>query len=248
MNSNFNVLWLNASPSLKHFDRPLIQYLSKYTTVALWEYKQSKDEGSYLDKAIVLLYDFFKTYRRPVHLAGHGISGVVALVFARKYPKRVKSLTLISVAGQPANTWHAHYYVQRQLFNLNQDQVLASNVRSLFGSKPPYSMNRLITALARDLEESPHPHSLFNLVNMSQGGVSMPMMVCGSKTDPVVNTPALHHWRSMLKTNDIIWECSEGYHFFHYFYPELVGDKMLSFWLNQQQGISICDSTSNSII
>jgi pimeloyl-ACP methyl ester carboxylesterase len=230
MSESFDVLWLNSSPILKHFDQPLLQYLSRYLPIAHWEYHQTKDEASSTDQAVELLDDFLESRDRPVHLAGHGMGGAIALIFARRFPKRVRSLTLLAVAAQPANTWHAHYYFQRQLFTISREQVLANSVRSLFGNQPPHTTKKLVAALDKDLEQSPFLHSLFKLVYLPKGGVSMPMMVCGSKTDPVVNPPALHDWQNLLKPEDNLWECPKGHHFFHYFYPQQVGEQIVSFW------------------
>jgi pimeloyl-ACP methyl ester carboxylesterase len=234
MSDKFDVLWLSASPSLKHFDIPLLQYLSKYKKVAQWKYSQTKDEAGSLDEAVMLVYECLKHCDAPVHLIGHGISGAIALIFARRYPKRVRSLTLLAVATQPAMTWHTHYYVQRQLYTISQERVLATQVCNLFGSQRPYSLIRLVNALSRDLEESPSLHSLFQLTNLPRGGVSMPLMVCGSNTDSVVPPPALHEWQNWFKSEDKLWECPDGYHFFHYFYPQLLGEEILSFWQRSQ--------------
>jgi len=237
MSELFNVLWVNASPSLKCFDKPLIRYLSKQTTIAHWEYVQTLDEGSSIDNAVALLYDFLKqresdlsTENRPIHLIGHGISGSVALIFARRYPHLVSSLTLLAVSSQPAMTWHSHYYVQRQILPISREQALINSIRSLLGNQLPYPAKSLITAFAKDLEKSPSPDSLFQLVKLPQGGVPVPLMVCGSKTDPVITPIELCNWQNWLKSGDKIWECAEGHHFFHYFYPEKCGQKILDFW------------------
>ncbi|BAZ52805.1 hypothetical protein NIES4103_54700 [Nostoc sp. NIES-4103] len=234
MSELFDVLWLNASPILKRFDRPLLQYIAGYMEVAQWEYYQPKDEASSIDQAVGALYEFLETYPHAVHLGGHGISGAIALSFARQYPKKVRSLTLLAVASQPANNWQAHYYVQRQLFNMSREQVLVHSVRSLFGNQPASTTKKLLAVLDKDLVQSPCEHSLFKLVNLPKGGVSMPMMVCGSNTDPVVNPSALQDWVNWLKPEDQLWECPKGYHFFHYFYPQEVGEQMISFWQRQQ--------------
>ncbi|MDZ8185826.1 MAG: alpha/beta hydrolase [Nostoc sp. ChiSLP02] len=230
MSDSFDVLWLSASSVLLRFDRPLVQYLSKYKRIAHWEYLQSKDEACSIDEAANLISEFLECYNRPVHLAGHGMAGAIALSFARRFPEKVRSLTLLAVASQPANTWHAHYYFQRQLFSISREQILASSVRSLFGNQPLQTTKKLVAALDKDLEQSPSPHSLFKLVYLPKGGVSMPLMICGSKTDPIVNSTALYDWMNWLKPEDDLWECPKGYHFFHYFYPQLVGDQMLNFW------------------
>lgn len=238
MTHSFNVLWLSASPSLKYFDQSLLRYLSEHLSIARWEYLQTKDEASSTDKAVALLHDCLKSCADPVHLIGHGISGVVGLIFARRYPKIVQSLTMLAVAARPAMTWHTHYYVQRQLLPISREQVLVNTVRSLFGHKPPYPMRKLVTALARDLEESPSLHSLFKLADLPMGRVEVPLMVCGSKTDPVVNPPILSEWQSFLKPEDIIWQCPSGLHFFHHFYPEVVGKQILHFWQRHPQSVS----------
>ncbi|QLE41666.1 alpha/beta fold hydrolase [Nostoc sp. C052] len=246
MSDPFDVLWLSASPVLQRFDKPLLEYLSKYTSVAQWEYQQTKDEASSIDQAVELLYEFLKWRDRPVHLAGHAMGGAIALTFARRFPQKVRSLTLLAVAAQPANNWQAHYYFQRQLFNISRELVLASSVRSLFGNQPPHTTKKLVAALDKDLEQSPSSHSLFKLVYLPKAGVSMPMMVCGSKSDPVVNPPALHDWSNWLKPEDKLWECSQGYHFFHYFYPQQVGEQILSFWHHHHPHLLVASPLSFS--
>lgn len=172
MSDSFDVLWLSASPVLQRFDKPLLDYLSGYIRIAQWEYQQTKDEGSSIEQAVELLSDFLEWRDRPVHLGGHGVGGAIALSYARRFPQKVRSLTLLAVAAQPANNWHAHYYFQRQLFSISRELVLASSVRSLFGNQPPHTTKKLVAALDKDLEQSPSQHSLFKLVYLPKGGVS----------------------------------------------------------------------------
>ncbi|MGM3305376.1 alpha/beta fold hydrolase [Anabaena sp. WFMT] len=230
MSDIFDVLWLSSSPALGRFDQPLLKYLCKYMKVAQWEYHQGKDEGSSIDEAVDLVYEFLTPCTGSIHLAGHGAGGAIALNFARRYPEKVRSLTLLAVASQPAHTWHTHYYVQRELFTVSREQVLANNVRNLFGKQPAHTTKKLMAALEQDLDQTPLLHSLFKLVDLPKGGVSMPMMVCGSKNDPIAAPPALQDWLKCFKPEDHLWECPQGYHFFHYFYPQDVGEQILSFW------------------
>jgi pimeloyl-ACP methyl ester carboxylesterase len=230
MSDAFDVLWISSSPALQRFDKPLLQYISKYLNVAQWEYRSHKDEGSSIDEAVGLVAEFLAEYSHPVHIAGHGAGGAIALVFARRYPEKVRSLTLLAVASQPAHTWHTHYYLQRQLFTISRQQVLAMSVRNLFGEQPPYTTKKLVAVLDKDLEQSPLSHSLFKLTDLPEGGVSMPMMVCGSKEDPIINSPSLQRWLKWFKAEDFLWETPKGHHFFHYFYPQKIGEKMLNFW------------------
>lgn len=247
MSELFDVLWLNASPILKRFDQPLLQYIAKYISVAQWELYHTKDEGSSIEQAVAFLHEYLESCPHAVHLGGHGVSGAIALSYARRYPQKVRSLTLLAVASQPANNWHAHYYVQRQLFSMSREQVLAHSVRSLFGNQPASTTKKLVAVLDKDLEQTPCEHSLFKLINLPKGGVSMPMMVCGSKTDPVVNPPALEDWVNWFKPEDHLWECPKGYHFFHYYYPQEVGEQMISFWqpyYPQSPSVSVLSSSN----
>lgn len=247
MSNSFDVLWLSASPSLRNFDWPLLRYLSKHVKIAQWEYIQTSDEASSIDQAVMLLYDYLIQCDTPLHLAGHGISGVLALMFARKYPRLVSSLCLLAVGAQPAETWHAHYYIQRQLLPLSREQILANNVRSLFGNQPRSTVKKIITALDRDLSECPSMHSLYRVSNLPQARVKMPLMVCGCKTDPIVAPPSLYEWMNYLKRDDTLWECPSGHHFFHYFHPQEVGNQIFSFWQHQQPKLipEFISSTSN---
>jgi pimeloyl-ACP methyl ester carboxylesterase len=225
-----NVLWLSASPSLQCFDRPLLNFLFGQVDIVHWQYFQEKDEGSSLDMAVELLHEYLTLSCNSVHLVGHGISGVIGLLYARRYPEQVRSLTLLAVAAQPALTWHTHYYVQRHLSHCSRYQLLATQVKRLFGARSPYPAKDLVRALARDLEEAPCLHSLFKLVDLPKGGVLVPLMVCSSKDDPVVHSSTLNEWQNWTKPEDIFWECPSGHHFFHYYHPRQVGENMLQFW------------------
>lgn len=231
MSHTFDVLWLSASPSLKYFDQPLLRSVSSHFRVAEWEYRQHPDEASSPHKAIVMLHDYLKFHDRPVHLAGHGMGGVLALMYAQQYPARVRSLSLLAVAAQPAITWHAHYYVQRQLLmTCSREQILAQTVTRLFNAPLPFAVKELVRALRRDLEETPSLHSLFRLMRLPKAGVAMPLLVCGSQSDPIVHSPILREWLEWFKPDDRLWECPDGHHFFHYAYATEVAKQLLNFW------------------
>lgn len=87
-------VWINANPIFKYFDGRIIRYLSKQVPIAYWEYGQTLDEASSLEIALTLLHDYLKSKSQPINLIGHGTGGLLGLLYARKFPHRVKSLTL----------------------------------------------------------------------------------------------------------------------------------------------------------
>lgn len=223
-----DILWLNTSPSLQCFDQPLLRYLSAQVLIAKWEYCPSQDEASSLDVAAESLHEYLKSCAQPVHLIGHSTGGLLGLLYARRYPEKVKSLTLLSVGVHPAIDWQAHYYIHRQL--LSRQKVLASMVYNLFGYQNEHTLQNLVSILERDLDCSLSPHSLLQRLSVPPGGVPVPLMVCGSKNDIIVEHDILLGWKAWLKEGDRLWSCPQGRHFFHFFYHQQVGRQILKFW------------------
>jgi len=223
-----DVVWLNTSPSLGCFAQPLLRYLSQHEITAQWDYCQSQDEASSLDVGVLLLHSYLKSCNQPVHLIGHSTGGLLGLLYARQYPERIKSLTLLAVGVDAAVDWQAHYYVHRQ--SLTRQALLTAMVYNLFGYQSPGTIRCLANILERDLDCSLSPHSLFQRQSMLPRGVPVPLMVCGSMDDIIIEPCALQAWGPWLKAGDRLWECPEGRHFFHYFQPQLVAKQILNFW------------------
>ena len=224
------VLWVSASPSLKYFHRRLLNSLSKVVEIEFWEYYQTLDESSSIDGAIDLLQEYLSQSDVPVHLIGHGIGGVIALGYARKYPPKVTSLTLLSVAVQPGNNWHSYYYTQLQSFPCDRNYMLRSIAIDLFPGICSTHVRDLADRLERDLVEAPSNCSLFGIDTLPKCGVDMPVMVCASQDDPVITSPALYGWSHHFKNNDKIWRSATGGHFFHHFHSDLVSCQIQKFW------------------
>jgi pimeloyl-ACP methyl ester carboxylesterase len=223
-------LWISVSPSLKYFHRRLLGSLSKVVKVELWEYYQTLDEGSSVEEAVDLLHEYLAESHDPVHLIGHGIGGTVALSYARYYPEKVASLTLLSVAVQPGMNWHSYYYAQLQSLPVTRKWILKSISSNLFPAACARHVCDLVDRLERDLIEAPSNHSLFRLDILAEGGVEMPLMICGSQDDPFVTAPALSDWTHYFKSTDEIWRIPTGGHFFHHVHFELVSDRIQCFW------------------
>jgi pimeloyl-ACP methyl ester carboxylesterase len=228
--SKFDVVWLNVSPSLKRLDQPLLRQLSADRQVLYWQYIQTMDEASSLEEAVRLLGEYLETIDRPVHLMGHGLSGVVGLMFAHRYPEKVRSMTLLAVSPEIATTWHAYYYLQRSLSLCSQTRVLAQMVHSLFGKQIPGSIHGVMHALEKDLDLAPSPHSLYRLGVLSKQLIEPPLLVCGGINDAIVPPSMLRKWIDLFKAGDTIWSCPMGQHFFHFLHAPLVAEQLLEFW------------------
>lgn len=223
-----DVLLLNTSPSLQCFNRPLLCHLSHHLTVAQWEYCQTQDEPSSLDVALGLLHEYLQSIDYPIHLIGHSTSGLLGLLYARRYPQKIKSLTLLAVGADPAVDWQAHYYNHRRI--MSRQKVLTSMAYNLFGSHDRCAINSLIKRLQQDLDCSLSPHSLFQQMNVPASSVPVPLLVCGGTDDIIVEPEAIQRWRLHLKPSDRVWLCPQGKHFFHYFQFQLVSEQLLNFW------------------
>ena len=158
-----------------------------------------------MEIALVLLHDYLKSRSQPVDLVGHGTDGLLGLLYARRYPQRVKSLTLLGVGCNPAIDWQAHYFQMRKLLSCSQEIILSRMVQMMFGHQNKRNTLDLIKILQRDLDTAPTSHFLYRLDRVEPGGVSMPMMVCGSDNDGIVDLSALDGWQDYLKDNDLLW-------------------------------------------
>lgn len=232
-----DAIWLNTSPSLLCFAQPLLRELSRDVTIARWEYSQTQDEASSLDVAILLLDNYLQSINQPVHLIGHSTGGLLGLLYTRRYPEKVKSLTLLAVGADAALDWQAHYYAH--LPYLSRQKILNAMVYNLFGYQNEKTVKRLERILEEDKNCSLSPHSLMKRLSVPPAPVPVPFMVCGSTDDMIVEPESLQGWRPFLMegvdaerllVRDRYWECQKGRHFFHFFYPNLLAEQILDFW------------------
>lgn len=81
---------------------------------------------------------------------------------------------------------------------------------------------------------------MFKRLSVPTCPVPVPVMVCGSIDDIIVEPDALQGWQPYLIEGDRLWSCPWGRHFFHFFQPQLVGEQILNFWQSLQQSNSLC--------
>lgn len=226
-----DALWINVSLPLQRFDRPLLKALSQHSLIAQWEYAQTPDEPNSLETALVLLHDYLKHHNQPIHLLGHSTGGLLGLLYAHQHPERVQSLTLLSVGVNPAIDWQAHYYTQRRLLPCNQQAILRQMVYGLLGYPSQDTVKTLINLLEQDLYQSLSPHSLVRSMSLLPISVEIPLLVCGSVDDAVIDPNQLRGWQQYFHhSTSRLWVCPGGRYFFHYFYPEQVSEQIVQFW------------------
>ncbi|WP_448561516.1 alpha/beta fold hydrolase [Trichothermofontia sp.] len=243
------VLWLNLSHHLGCLHRPLLRELAYWTPVLRWDYVQTLDESASLEAPLALLHEFLCDQAQPVHLAGHGLSGTLGLLYARQYPERVKSLTLLGVGPQPAHCWQSEYYACRRLLRCDRAFVLSVMVSQLFGEAMRSISRELVGRLQRDLDETPSPHSLLYRGNLAEGEAPVPLLICGSQDDVIVGPDLLDQWQTWLRPDrgDTLWSCSNGRHFFHYYHAKAVSRAMVQWWQQQEAGIAQVQRSATSL-
>jgi pimeloyl-ACP methyl ester carboxylesterase len=239
MTAQDKFIWINASPSFKQFHRRLLNYLAQGFELEFWEYHNNLDEASTIEGAIELLRAYLRDVDGSIHLIGHGVGGAIALGYTRLYPAQIGSLTLLSVGVQSGITWHSYYYQYLHSLPCDREQVLLSMARQLFPHNCTSYIKCVAARLAQDLVESPSNHSLLRLTSFSVGVISVPLLVCGAADDPVIHPTVLQGWHNYLKTEDRLFTHPEGSHFFHHFFPESVGQEILSFWGSFARSMSV---------
>jgi predicted alpha/beta hydrolase family esterase len=224
-------LWIGTNPSLHCFHGRLQSLLNQEFPLKQWEYSQTPDEPGSLDVALELLHDYVMTSSAPCHLIGHGQGGVLALSYAHRYPERVASVVLLSVAAQPVITWQSYYYEHLAYLNCDRHQVLKIVASRISQIPCPRYICHLADRLDRDLLEAPSSHSLLRHdTPLKQGVLGVPLLVYGASDDPVMAGSIFTDWSHGLKLGDRLHLAPQGGHFFHYQYAESVGQKIGDFW------------------
>ena len=150
--------------------------------------------------------------------------------YAHHFPEKVKSLSILGIGVNPALDWVSYYYLWRNNWDCSQEIVLAHLAKYLFGSHSHYYRKALVKILERGVTYSLSRHSLYKKYSyISLPSVQCQINVIGSKEDKIVPSSEIEKWQLQLKKSDNIWECPTGNHFFHYFQPQLISEKLLEF-------------------
>ena len=135
----------------------------------------------------------------------------------------------------PYLDWLSYYYSWRNHWSCSQEIVLAHLAKYLFGFHSNYYRQALVKILAKATVYSLSRHSFYKRYNnFAVPSVDCRLMIAGSIEDKIVPWSEIEKWRWKLKPDDILWQCPRGEHFFHYFQPQLIGEKLLEFWSQEE--------------
>ncbi len=230
MEANPEVVIVSTNPISDRLDVSLARFLGKNRGVAQWIYSEASGDVASTTGEVLYGLESYLAGFTPVHLIGHSLNGMLAFLYAQKFPERVLSLTLLSVGKNIAMSWVCQYYFNLNFLPICRECLLKQMAVNLFGNLPSTELNFYIGLLERDLSYGFSPHSPFNLVCRRNEQLQVPLLVCGSKDDFICDPNSLHSWQTLLKPNDRFYLFNSGGHFFHHFQAEAVGKIIEEFW------------------
>jgi hypothetical protein len=111
-------------------------------------------------------------------------------------------------------------------------------VCNLLGYQSHSTTQGFMQVLDRDLGSSLSPHSLYQRVPIAAGGAEVPLMICASDDDVVIDPHLVRGWQPFLKEGDRLLMVPQGRYFFHYFYPQPICQGITQFWQALKEGSS----------
>ena len=130
-----SIFWIDLQPSVFCFNKKLACVLSQTRHVRRWSFQHDLDEICSLPTIFDLLTETVDQMDSAPHVVAHGLSGTIASLFARQFPKLFRSLTLISVDPISTNQWSSHYLEMRRKLPCSRSSILSHIVPLLFDKK-----------------------------------------------------------------------------------------------------------------
>ena len=225
-----SVFWLDAQPTLCCFNRRLARLLSSDSTVKHWAFHHDPDESCSVEMIHSYLAESLSDLFEPPHLIAHGLSGSIACLFAQRFPKLVRSLTLLSVDTLSCNHWTNHYLAMRPKLPCSRSQILSHLSSVLFQNDQPHINIAISKLLERCLDSDFVSGSVVGRQQMNAlMPPAVPMLILNGEHDFVVDSNSLDRWRLILKSGDYAELIPQGRHFFHFSHSEYVAKKINNF-------------------
>lgn len=224
------VVIISTSPTNDRLDVSLARHLGKHYSVAQWIYRQGEMDRATTTTEVLYNLENYLAPLPPVHLIGHSLNGMLAFLYAQKFPDRVLSLTLLAVGRNMAMNWMAQYYFNLHFLPICRDCLLQQMAIHLFGKRTPSELCFYVNLLEQDLVFGFYPHSPLQIVFQKSEPTAVPLLVCGSEDDFVCDPDSLATWQPLLKEKDRFYLFPQGRHFFHHFQVEAVSSVIQEFW------------------
>ena len=225
-----SIFWIDLQPSVFCFNKKLACVLSQTRHVRRWSFQHDLDEICSLSTIFDLLTETVDQMDSAPHVVAHGLSGTIASLFARQFPKLFRLLTLISVDPISTNQWSSHYLEMRRKLPCSRSSILSHIVPLLFDKKFNKSNLVLSGFFEKCLDCDFIPGSIAShsfLPNLSS--IDIPLSVINGSHDFVVDQNAGLRWMPHLKNGDRFYSLPGGHHFSHFSQPELYANLINNF-------------------
>ena len=209
------ILWVDLQPSMYCLFKRTAQTLGQHFKVKRWSFEHNLDESCDVEVVHSLLRQTIENYSTPVHLVGHGISGTVAYLYAQEYPKKILSVSVLSVDTYSTNQWTSHYQSMRSQLPCSRFQILSHLSRLLVDSQTEQVGLIVTRLLAKCLDNDFVYGSIVKsqtIMNLNKAEV--PILVINGEKDFVVDEQSHNRWRQYLKPGDCYQKVTNGRHFF----------------------------------
>ena len=236
------ILWIDLQPSLYCLFKRTAQRLSENFEVKRWAFEHDLDESCDVDIIHSLLRKTIKSTSNSVHLVGHGLSGIVAHLYAQRYPKNISSVSLLSVDINSTNQWTSHYQSIRSQLPCSRFQILSHLSRLLVDSNKDHIQTIMARLLAKCLDNDfVHGSILKNHTINNLGKINTPILIINGEKDFVVDKQCYERWQHHLKPGDCYQQIMNGRHFFPFTEWDRTA-KMIEVFINM-----VPDRTQNMI-
>ena len=212
---NSKILWIDLQPSLYCLFKRTAQTLGQRFGVRRWSFEHDPDESCDVDVIHYFLKQTIENSPEPVHLVGHGLSGTVAYLYAKKYPKNIASISLLSVDIHSNNQWTSHYQSMRSQLPCSRFHILSHLSRLLIDTHADHVQNIISRLLAKCLDNDFVSGSIVQNNEIENlGKISIPTLIINGGKDFVVDNHCRKRWEEHLKPGDCYRQINNGRHFF----------------------------------
>ena len=211
------ILWIDLQPTLHCFNQRLAKRLSKNRLVKRWSFQHDLDEACSIETIHSMMLETINEGKERYHLVGHGISGGIAHLFSCKYPKLVRSATLLSADTAITNQWTSHYLEMRSQLPCSRERILFHLSSQLFGSDLSRKFPIFASLLAKCLDEEYILGSIASQIKRGRFKASdVPTLVINGNDDFVIDRTTHARWSEQLKPGDHYRALDNARHFFHH--------------------------------